>query len=131
MFEDNSDFGKLSMGERMRKFRAEGELSVAEVAAYLGKKEKVVLDYENDVKRPPLEDLWLLCLLYYCSLDCFCEPLCEEIAKRNENAARLIKYMRYMDKFYFSNRYFPQKEEYKALWAIADYEIFPRRKYCE
>lgn len=129
MLADDVDFAEMTMGGRLQKFRLEGGLSVADVATYLGKKEQVVIDYEKDAKLPPFEDLWLLCFLYYCSLESLCAPLGKEIAKRNETAASLMKYMRYMDKFYFSDREYPTSKDYKAVWAIASFAVYPRKKF--
>ncbi|MBO5284572.1 MAG: helix-turn-helix transcriptional regulator, partial [Alphaproteobacteria bacterium] len=103
-----------------------GKLSLADVASYLGKKEQVVLDYENNVKLPSFEDLWLLCFLYSCSLECLCKPLLNEIAKKNKMAMCLMSYMRHLNRFYYSSRSYPKPEDYKAVWAQACYSIFPR-----
>lgn len=126
MFEEDFDSEVATIGKRLYEFRMMGKLSITDVASYLDKKEQVILDYENDVKLPSFEDLWLLCFLYSCSLECLCKPLFLEIVKNNSVASCLINYMRHLNKFYFSNRYYPKPEEYMAIYAEANYAIFPR-----
>lgn len=125
---EHSDNEAMTFGERLRSFREEAGLSIADVAAYLGKTERIIREYEGNVKLPPFADLWLLCFLFYCSLDALCAPLAACVFKNNEVAACLRKYILYFNKFYYSNREFVTPENKDAILALIDYEIYPREK---
>lgn len=126
MFEDDFNDNTMSFGERLQKCRLSGGYSIADIAVYLNRKEQVVIDYEKNTRLPPFKDLWMLSLLYYCSLDSFCRLLSFEIAKRNCVAACLMKSMQHLSKFYFSSRTYPKPEEYEVIWAQVGYVILPR-----
>lgn len=119
---------EMTMGERLRRLRLREELSVAEVAAYLNKKEQVVIAYETDVKLPSFEDLWLLCLLYSCNLEYLCEPYGRELAEKNKGAACVMKCVAYLGKMYCSGGESCSNEDISAVVAINGYARYSRKE---
>ncbi|MCM1323885.1 MAG: helix-turn-helix domain-containing protein [Acetobacter sp.] len=115
-----------TIGERLKLCREFEGFSVEDVAHYLHRSPKIVIKYENDAKDIPFKDLALLSLLYLRCMDFFCRPFYKKIIAGGGGAAPLLlKYAKYSNTFYFSDMYFPEKNEYKAIVTTLGYDLCP------
>lgn len=115
-----------SVGERLKQYRKQEGFTLKEIAAYLRKSPSTLYRYENDIIEISYKDLTLLTMIYYNSMDYFCEPLYKKNMEHPGSvAALLIKYSIYSGKFYNAHIYFPTKSEQEAIAIISGYTLFP------
>lgn len=113
-----------TLGAQLKYCREADGFSLEEVARYLRKSPQTLYKYEHDILSIPYKDLTLLALLYFRSLEFFCEPFRREFLTQNKStAALLLRYIQYSDKFCYAHRYFPDKSEYNAIAIIAGYTL--------
>lgn len=127
--EKTEDTNISTIGMRLKNCRKEDGYTLKEVAAYLRKSPNTLYKYEHDLLNIPYKDLVLLTMLYFRSMDYFCQPFYNEyMAKIDSTAALLLKYAKYSNKFYNADIYFPPEEEQEAIVMIAGYTLFPLPK---
>jgi len=125
--EYNDGCDKPTIGERLVFCREQEELSIEDVARYLRRKPEVVSAYEQNRRELTFEDLFLLALLYMRCMDFFCHPFEAEYFSKGSMARVLMKFTRYIDKFYNAPWYFPPESEHEAIVEVSDYAICPVR----